>query len=387
MRCCALLLYLLLGSSEMLLTAEVKVESKPDVKPAEKTWLTTPRDAWPLFRGNALGNGIATSPLPDDMKLHWKHTVPNGAFDATAAIVDGVVYIGDLDGNFFALNLADGKVIWTKKHPAGFSAAAAVDNDVIFVGDIDGRFYAFDAKDGSTKWSYEAAGKIYSANFNGPHVLFGAEDGTMHCLNRTDGKEVWKFQIEDQIRCSPTIIGSRAFLVGCDGKLHIIDVDKGKEAAAVPLNSPAGSTAAAGGDRIFFGTSSGEFLAVDWKKAEKLWSFWDRARQQPISASAALTDDAVYVAGEDRTLRAFKLDSNTELWKLQMRAKLESSPVVVGNRLFLGGHDGKLHAIDRTTGKEIWSYETGGKLVASPAVAAERLVISSDDGVVYCFGK
>jgi outer membrane protein assembly factor BamB len=370
-----------------LATSLDAAENAKDAKPAEKTWLTTPKDAWPLFRGNALGNGIAASPLPDEMKLIWKHSVPNGAFDATAAIVESVVYIGDLDGNYFALQLSDGKVLWTKKHEAGFSACAAVDDGTLYVGDIDGKFYAFDAKNGSTKWSYEASGKIYSANFNGPHVLFGAEDGTMHCLTRADGKLVWKFQIEDQIRCSPTIVSGRAFLVGCDGKLHIIDVDKGKEAAVVSLNSPAGSTAAASGDRIYFGTSSGEFLAVDWKKAEKLWSFQDRARQQPISASAALTDDAVYVAGEDRTLRAFKLDSNDTVWKLQMRAKLESSPVVVGQRLYLGGHDGKLHAVDRTTGKEVWNYETGGKLVASPAVASERLVISSDDGTVYCFGK
>ncbi len=374
---------LLLGSVLSLSAAE----DAKDAKPAEKTWLTTPKDAWPLFRGNALGNGIAASPLPDEMQLLWKHSVPNGAFDATAAIVGGVVYLGDLDGNYFALQLSDGKVLWHKKHTAGFAAAAAVDAGVLYVGDVDGKFYAFDAKDGSTKWSYEAAGKIHSANFNGPHVLFGAEDGTMHCLTRADGKLVWKFQIEDQIRCSPTIIGNRAFLVGCDGKLHIIDVDKGKVAATVPLNSPAGATAAAGGDRIFFGTSSGEFLAIDWKKAEKLWSFWDRGRQAEISASAALTDDAVYMAGEDRILRAFKADSGEPLWKLTMRARLQSSPVIVGNRLYLGGHDGKLHAVDRTTGKEVWSYETGGKLVASPAVASERLVISSDDGTVYCFGK
>jgi len=381
----ALLLLLFFGTAADLAAADGI--TKPDAKPTEKTWLTTPADSWPLFRGNALGNGIATSTLPDDMKLLWKHTVPNGAFDATAAIVDGVVYIGDLDGNFFALQLSDGKVLWTKKHAAGFSAGAAVDDGVIYVGDVDGKFYAFDAKDGSTKWSNEGAGKTYSANFYKDRVLFGCEDGTLHCLTRADGKQVWKFQIEDQIRCSPTIVSARAFLVGCDGKLHIIDVEQGKEAAVVPINSPAGSTAAAGGDRIFFGTSSGEFLAVDWKKAEKLWSFQDRARQQPISASAALTDDAVYVAGEDRTLRRFKLDSNEPVWKLQMRAKIESSPVLVGERLYLGGNDGKLHAVDRTTGKEVWSYETGGKLVASPAVAAERLVISSDDGVVYCFGK
>ncbi|MGC4005950.1 MAG: PQQ-binding-like beta-propeller repeat protein [Pirellulales bacterium] len=137
---------------------------------------------------------------------------------------------------------------------------------------------------------------------------------------------------------------------------------------------------------IYFGTSGGKFLAIDWKNSKTVWSFQDKARQQAISGSAALTDKIVLVPGEDRTLRAFDSATGKQIWKKMFKGKLESSPVVVGERVFVGGHDGRLHAVTLDKGDEVWSYETGGKLLASPAVAAERLVIAGDDGHVYCFG-
>ncbi len=227
-----------------------------------------------------------------------------------------------------------------------YSAASAVRNGMLYIGDQAGKFFALDLKTGKEKWNYEAAGQIYGANFYQDHVLFGAQDGTLHCLTQETGKLVWKFQIEDQIRCSPSIVQGRAFLVGCDGKLHIIDVTQGKEVGAIPLDAPAGTTAAASGKLMFFGTSSGEFLAVNWEKPEKIWSYQDRGRQKAISGSAALTDAAVFVPGEDRTLRAFDPATGKELWKASFKAKFESSPVVVGERIYIGGHDGFLDRVE-----------------------------------------
>ena len=45
---------------------------------------------WPLFRGNSLQNGIATSKLPDALEIVWKVRAKDGV-DGTAAIVDKVV--------------------------------------------------------------------------------------------------------------------------------------------------------------------------------------------------------------------------------------------------------------------------------------------------------
>ena len=41
-------------------------------------------------------------------------------------IADGVVYIGDLDGNIYALDLQTGNERWKKKLDTGFTSAAAV---------------------------------------------------------------------------------------------------------------------------------------------------------------------------------------------------------------------------------------------------------------------
>ncbi len=68
----------------------------------------TGRD-WPLVRGDALATGVSHSPLPADPQLLWKFPVAKGAFGSTPIIVDGAVYIGDLDGALRALDLATGK--------------------------------------------------------------------------------------------------------------------------------------------------------------------------------------------------------------------------------------------------------------------------------------
>src|SRR5205823_13235096 len=71
----------------------------PPVQETEKSW--------PLGRGNALAQGVAKTTLPAKPDVVWKKQIDNGAFDATSAIADGVVYLGDMDGNVYAWKLAD----------------------------------------------------------------------------------------------------------------------------------------------------------------------------------------------------------------------------------------------------------------------------------------
>ncbi len=51
-------------------------------------------DRWTYFRGNALSQGVANTTLPKKPVLLWKYEVPEGAFEVTAAIVNGIVYFG-----------------------------------------------------------------------------------------------------------------------------------------------------------------------------------------------------------------------------------------------------------------------------------------------------
>ena len=89
-----------------VLTVETISQEKASEKPA-----SAKIDNWEYFRGNTLSQGVAKSLLPEKPELLWEFEVKEGAFEVTPAIVDGVVYIGDLDGALFALNLKNGNQI------------------------------------------------------------------------------------------------------------------------------------------------------------------------------------------------------------------------------------------------------------------------------------
>ena len=63
---------------------------------------------WPSARGNANATGATAEALPADLQLLWKHSAGESGYEATAVISAGIVYVGDVDGTFSALRLADG---------------------------------------------------------------------------------------------------------------------------------------------------------------------------------------------------------------------------------------------------------------------------------------
>jgi outer membrane protein assembly factor BamB len=381
--CWAVLLLLTLGCGHTGRAGAVDVEAKTTGVVENKIEQST---KWPVFRGDALANGVAESTLPDELDVLWKFSAKEHGFEATVAIVDGVVFAGCLDGNLYALSLADGKEKWKYHTELGFSAPAAVADGRVFAGDADGKFYCLDAATGKPVWGYETGGEIDSgANFYKDKVLFGSQDATLYCLVAATGEVAWKHTIGDQIRCSPTVVEGRAFLAGCDGKLHIIDLETGEAKAEVEIDAPTGSTPGVGGTRVFFGTEGSSFFGIDWKEAKIVWQF-KSPRNMPFRSSAAVTDEAIIFGGRDKQVYALDPADGHELWKFATRARVDSSPVVVGSRALVGSSDGRLYALDRKSGEKVWEYQAGGDFTASPAVAGDRLVIGNTDGTLYCFG-
>lgn len=344
---------------------------------------------WPMFRGDPQSRGVTTSKLPAELDLLWKYRVENGSFEGTAAIADGVAYIGDLDGSLFALDLETGTLLWkSKQSELGFGTSPALRGDRVYLGDYDGVFYCLDTAKGAVKWKFAAEAEINSsANFYQDKVLFGSQDASLYCLHAETGELAWKYTIEDQIRSMPALIDNRAFVAGCDARLHVIDVDRGKAAGDVEIDGPTGVTPAADGDFVYFGTENGTFYAINWRKAEVAWKFQDDASSLAFRSSAAVAGKLVVVGGRSKRVYALDAETGDKRWEFVTRRNVDSSPVIAGQRVYVGSADGRLYCLELATGKKVWEYETGGRLSASPAIAAGRLLIASDDGVVYCFGR
>ncbi len=99
-----------------------------------------PADRWTQFRGSPALSGTSAATLPPTLKLLWTYDAGDG-IESSAAIVDGVVYVGSQTGELHAVNLADGKVKWKyKASEDGIGESSpAVAGGLVYVGDLAGR--------------------------------------------------------------------------------------------------------------------------------------------------------------------------------------------------------------------------------------------------------
>ena len=344
---------------------------------------------WPLFRGNPAGTGVATSTLPEDLELLWEFRTEDSLFAATAAIVEDTIYLGDADKWFYAIELETGRKKWSHEVEMGFLGSAAVRDGRVFVGDSDGIFYCLDAKTGNVLWKQETEAEINSSpNFYKDSVLIGSQDGSLYRFRMSDGSIIWKYTIEASggIQCSPTLGGHHAFICGCDGKLHVIDVETGSSVETIEIGDPTLSTPAVLESNVYFGTEGATLFDVNWQKAKIIWRYQNSRQRTSYRSSPAVSDRGIVIGGRNKLVELIDRSGQRD-WSFPTKGRIDSSPVIVDNRVFIGSADGRLYGLNLETGDKVWSYDGGAAFNASPAVAQGRLVIGNDDGVLYCFGQ
>lgn len=88
-------------------------------------------------------------------RVRW--TADAGGVDSSAAVANGVVYVGSTDDNVYAFDAETGEQLWVSPTGASITASQAtiVANRVVYVGSIDDIEYAFDAATGEQLWSFK----------------------------------------------------------------------------------------------------------------------------------------------------------------------------------------------------------------------------------------
>ncbi len=341
-----------------------------------------------MFRGSAALWGVSGTQLAKSLKLHWSYQAKD-SIESSAAIVDGTVFVGSMDGFLHAINLATGKVRWEyKTEGAVEESSPCVHGGVVYIGDLNGVLHAVDAATGKARWTFKAADEIKSSpNWAADRIYFGSYDQNLYCLSAFDGSLVWKYATEGPVHCTPAIEKGKVYISGCDENFRAIDAATGKQLYALPLGAYAGASAVIRDDQSCVGTFGNEVLSLDLKRRVLRWTYKHPVRNFPFYSSAALTDERVVLGGRDKIVHCLDRVTGRSVWSFLTRARVDSSPLVVGNRVFVGSNDGVLYELDLATGRKTWEFAAGAPLSASPAAAQGALVIGSQDGVLYCFGN
>src|SRR5688572_26719107 len=126
--------------------------------------MVAPADRWAQFRGSPALHGTSAATLPSTLKVLWTYDAGD-AIESSAAIADGMVFVGSQTGELHAVNLADGSPRWKYKASADGigESSPAVSDGLVFVGDLAGVLHAVEAASGKAAWTFKTGTEIKSS--------------------------------------------------------------------------------------------------------------------------------------------------------------------------------------------------------------------------------
>lgn len=241
---------------------------------------------------------------------------------------NGVVYVTARNATGWAINAADGKVLWTVSGVAGQGgvtgvSAPAVDGDLVVFPFESGQLLAVDTATGTERWAGQVAGTRRGRAIafirdmtgdpviSGNMVIAGSSSGRINAFDRVTGAELWT---EKDGANSPVMLaGGSVFAVNDQAQLVRLD--------------------AAGGGRIF-AVNLPYFTTNRVKRQEAI----------TVNYGPVLAGGRLFVAGSDGSLRSFDPRSGGLIGQAPIPGGAATAPVVSGGTLYVVGRDGNLHA-------------------------------------------
>jgi outer membrane protein assembly factor BamB len=141
---------------------------------------------------------------------------------ASAAFLDGQVYVGNYDNVLIKADIASGKIVWKyTDSDAPFFSSPAVGRSVVVFGGRDRRVHCVSRKDGKAIWTFETLGEVDSSPvICGDKVIVGSEDGRLYLLKLSDGKKVWSYDIGQPVTSSPAVVNQMVVVGSDDGYVY-----------------------------------------------------------------------------------------------------------------------------------------------------------------------
>lgn len=297
----------------------------------------------------------------------WRYKTDNSVKN-TLVYSDGLVLVCDAEMRLYAIDAKTGKLAWSKNLtgnilPENLHGLAVADG--VVYGGQGGDFTALNVKDGSVIWKNGAwrggEGTQSTATVGEGVAVVSAHWNGLFAHDAADGKLLWKKQ-DSKIRFrdgSPTIYDGNIYLASRD-ELFLINPKSGDvlksavqeggvsfEAASAPVVTE---------KMIYVATAGQGMMAFDRLTFKPVWNY----RTAP-----AMFYSVPYSQDYQQTV--------------------ETSPVLVGNTLVFGASDGYLYGVNAQTGRFQWKRNLGAPIFSSPAVSGDAMYIADFSGNLYCF--
>ncbi len=278
--------------------------------------------------------------------------------------IDGkVVYATSGTGEVFALNLADGKVIWRRALANPIRSAPTVADGRVYAVTIDNQLNALDAATGEVLWHHngisESATLMGGASpaVIGDSVLTAYSSGEIYLLRAVNGRVAWNYSLitASQMGALPAIADIRGLPVLDHGRVYAV-------------------------------SHSGRMAAIDTRTGDRAWEVEIGGVDTPV-----VTNDTIFVLSADDRLIAMTRDEGKIIWTRELQKLSDpddkksdhvfwTGPVLAGGKLWLANSIGQVIAYDLDDGAKGQVIDLDTPILISPIAADHKLFVVTDDG-------
>ena len=335
---------------------------------------------------------------PSGGNIEWYWNVGDRGVYSSPTVVDGTVYVGSNDGNFYARDATNGEKRWIYSTGDRVESSPTVVDGTVYVGSNDGNLYALDTSDGTEEWIYSTGDDVRSSPTVADGTVYvGSNDGNMYALDAVDGSQQWAHDINYPQLSSPTVFDGTVYIVAHD-IVYALDASDGTEQwtySSFDRHYRSSLTVSEG--IVYFGTyvfglnDYGVFYALNASDGTKEW---EKGTTERIYSSPTVADGTVYFGTDYGQAKVWALDAydGSNVWNLKYVAdSFSSSPTVADGTVYIGADGGGVgergvYAIDASTGDREWYYQTRGAVESSPTVSDGTVYVGDNSGRLYAIG-
>jgi outer membrane protein assembly factor BamB len=302
-------------------------------------------------------------------------------------------------GGDIAANDIHNRLLWQFIAPGNGSIASTpvVWGDRVYVGVANdnvfnpyGTLYCLDRLTGKEIWHFDDGKKmrqIYSTPCVVEGKLYIGEglhqdvNCKIYCLKADNGELRWQFNTRSHTESSPCVVDGKLFCGAGDDGLYCLEAETGKKLWNFP-GYHIDTSPAVVGKMVFAGAGVGDIYkqpAILCLSAETGESKWLIKTTFPVWGSPAVVDDLVYFglgngsvserdpnpAGE---LLCVNVKVGSAVWRFPTGDSVLGKPAIDAYHAYIGSSDNKVYCVNRRNGKICWHRDLGSAMIASPAL-------------------
>ncbi len=318
--------------------------------------------------------------------LKWKSQLNDVIDWSSPCVYNGLVFIADIAGYVYGVNVADGSVKWSYKTAKRIESNPSVFNEILYIGGNDMNMHAFNANTGALLWSNPYSGQIQTeAQFYKGSLYFGALDSTFYSTN-------WTFKTGDVIYSSPAFKDSLVFFGSYDTYVYGLNASNGnlvwKTQTFSRLYAPIQSSATVLDSIVYISNAitsgAGQICALRCTDGSMKWQ--TELGDFIFSQACTLDDSLVYVGvsgGNNHFCCVRIVDGKTKWSREDNAAAYFSSPCAKDGVVYVGLGTNYFLALNAYTGEVNWRYTTGNGVYSSPCIANDIVYFGSRDSCLY----